>query len=171
MDNMFTQVATQLKPLIHSTLLSVNVDNQYPNSKNNDTLFGETIELYLSNSVKAEISMDCIPHFYGEGDLDIKLLNEDYLGSQILDSSNKEITGIKIYGWKPRGITIFKSNQYLVQIEFFHKGKLLLSVGLFYLDLQTNKTECLITGELSVSIKYKLLPDDYINNLYVTEIP
>lgn len=125
--------------------------------------------LYFSNNLTLEISTDDIPHFYGEGDLILKSTNNSIIEKTLLNSGNEEITNMKFYYWKPKGLS-FGSDKYFVQIEFFHQSKMLLSVGFFYFEPETNKMECLITGELAINTLRELSISDFKENLSVVEI-
>ena len=132
------------------------------------TLFYLVIEIYLSGGLKVEITTDDIPHFYGEGDLELKI-GECRNEKPLSKPHAKEISLIRVYGWKSTGCNLFKPARYLVQVEFYHGNEVLLTSGFFYSDQDTMKMECLITGELSVSSGYHLSVDDY-QNLFVKEI-
>lgn len=143
-----------LKELIGCSILGIKLDNQKIELESKvDTWFGEEVKIIFSNKKELIILTEDIPHFYGEGDINLLFRDIDYkyinqLGN---DEKTRRITNIKMYKWKSKSIFFFKPPIYFVQLEFFSKEDLLLSVGFFYFDKTTKKTECLITGELSVS--------------------
>ncbi len=169
MEKIIDKISKQLKPLLQRLILAVSVDGQILDDENESTLFGEELRIYFSDDQTVEITTDDIPHFYGEGNLDLKFEKNRYSEKPISKFENKAISEIKIYGWKRKGINLFNAAKYLVQIEFYCNDELLLSSGFFYFDQSTKKIECLITGELSTSPKYNLSIDDYENNLLLLE--
>ncbi|GGZ39334.1 hypothetical protein GCM10007049_35890 [Echinicola pacifica] len=169
MEKIIEKISKQLKPLLQRLILAVSVDGQILDGEDENTLFGEEVKIYFSDDKTVEITTDDIPHFYGEGDLDLKFEKNRYSEKLFSKFNNKSISGIKIYGWKRKGINLFKAAKYLVQIEFYHNDELLLSSGFFYFDQSTKKMEGLITGELSVSPKYNLSIDDYEGNLLLLD--
>lgn len=160
----------ELKSVLQKVVLGVSVDGQFLNEENEKTLFSEEIKVHFSENNMIVITTDDIPHFYGEGDLELELVQDEYSGELHSTFKDKIVTEIKIYNWKKKGINLFNSGKYLVQIEFYHYDELLLSAGFFYFDKDTRKTECLITGELSVDIQHNLSVKDFEKNLSVVEI-
>jgi hypothetical protein len=170
MERIIEKVSKQLKPLLRKLILAVEVDGKLLKNDNEKTLFGEEIKIYFSDDETIKITTDDIPHFYGEGDLELKFENSSYDKELLSKFKNKEISEIKIYGWKRKGVNLFKTARYLVHIELYHNEELLLSSGFFYFDQNTKKIECLITGELSVNSKYNLSINDYEGDLFKESI-
>ena len=167
MEKIIEKVSDQLRPLLKKLLLIVIVDDR-PIEDESNTLFGDKIKIYFSDDYLLEITTDDIPHFYGEGDLELKLENSEYLDEPFSKFREKAISEIKIYGWKKKGINLFGQAKYFVQTEFYHNDELLLSSGFFYFDESTEKIECLITGELSASCNKEI--SGFEKNLLVATI-
>ena len=127
--------------------------------------FTEQLKLYFSNGKTLIVSTEDSPHFYGEGDLDLVISEENHSENIIDQLHSKEISQIKLFTWKANGISLFKRPKYLVQIEFYHKNGLIISIGFFYMDHKTKQMECLITGELAFNTKNNLSIDSYTKNL------
>lgn len=164
------KILDQLKPLLEKLILAISMDGQLIKEDDENTLFGENICIYFSDNKSLQITTDDIPHFYGEGDLDLEFENSKYTGKPISKFKEKKISEIRIYAWERKGVNLFKAAKYFVQIEFYHHSELLLSSGFFYFDHSTNSMECLITGELSINFTKGLSTLNFEKNLSVATI-
>ncbi|AFM05686.1 hypothetical protein Fleli_3360 [Bernardetia litoralis DSM 6794] len=160
------RVLDLLQLFLQKTVTTVAVDDVFIEESKESTLFGEEIQVYFSDNVSLKITTDDIPHFYGEGDLELKYsMNDCTQNSTFKLFCHKKITEIKVYRWRQKAICFFQPANYLVQIEFYNDNKLILSLGFFYLDKTTDKTECLITGELSIDYKNRIVTDEFKKNM------
>lgn len=159
-----------MEAFLKQTILAFSVDGEFFSyNPEKSVFFGEDISIYFSNNLSLKITTDDIPHFYGEGDLILKYGDSGGIDKTLPSLNFGEITEIKSYYWKTKGLS-FGSDKYFVQIEFFNRAKLMLSIGFFYFELETNKMECLITGELAVNTTHQLSVSDFAENLSVVEI-
>jgi hypothetical protein len=164
MEELFEKIILQLRPFIKKQIHSVSVDGIFIGNDVNQ-IFGENIQINFSNDCSLCITTDYIPHFYGEGDLELHIVSNKFLNEPNSKFMEKEISEIKIFGWRKNGYQLFKIQKYFVQIEFYHFDEILLSSGFFYFDTTTKKSECLITGELAVDTIHRLLDIDFKENL------
>jgi hypothetical protein len=170
MKQIIEKFSNELKSCLNKEFLAVSIDGQFINEYDSNTFFGDTVIIYLSNNFSVKISTNDIPHFYGEGDLELEFASNDEIKEPVTNFKHKPISQIKLYGWKRNGLNLFKVSTYFVQIEFFFDEELLLSSGFFYFDQITNKVECLITGELSVDFQNGILISAFDKNLSVMTI-
>ena len=158
-----------LNEVLGETIKSIVVDEREINLAEKEIHFCDKITLVFLSKNKLDITTDDIPHFYGEGDLNLNLEKLPNVNYQPNWESSK-ITRIKIFYWQPLGFFMREKDKYLVQIEFYQKEEFIISVGFFFRDFSTNKWECLITGELAINMQDKLNKTLYSKNLREIEI-
>lgn len=143
---MVKEKQSMLEKFLNVTVSQVIINDSKIDFGNHIKETGEKITLVSDKHTSLEITTEDLPHFLGEADLDFNI--SDCSSSPIKEVNENRVKKIKIWTWKPKGISIL-AKKYLVQIEFFQASNDVLSIGFFH-ESTNGKLEFLSTGEIII---------------------
>ncbi|MEO1516641.1 MAG: hypothetical protein AAFV95_16560 [Bacteroidota bacterium] len=155
-------IPDHIKPLLGKQITAASMD-KYPFKQEDETaLFGEKAMIYFSDGLSLQISTEDSTHFTEGGELALALnQSKPVAGSTFKEN---EISVVKIFEWEKTDENLNDEKKCFAQIEFHSSHELILSCGFFYFDHESDKMECLVTGDLSISCTNELSALDFEQN-------